>query len=70
MVLVYFTWQHGTLFFWNYTVFYLVSVIWRYFHDTLLRKYAEERNGVNVVSGPVFDFDYDGRYDSLEILRQ
>ncbi|XP_003827708.4 ectonucleotide pyrophosphatase/phosphodiesterase family member 1 [Pan paniscus] len=46
------------------------QVIWRYFHDTLLRKYVEERNGVNVVSGPVFDFDYDGRYDSLENLRQ
>ncbi|KAL1770347.1 ectonucleotide pyrophosphatase/phosphodiesterase family member 1 isoform X1 [Sigmodon hispidus] len=46
------------------------QVIWQYLHDTLLPRYANERNGVNVVSGPVFDFDYDGRYDSLEILKQ
>ncbi|GAB1294988.1 Ectonucleotide pyrophosphatase/phosphodiesterase family member 1 [Apodemus speciosus] len=46
------------------------QVIWHYFHDTLLQRYAQERNGVNVVSGPVFDFDHDGRYDSLEILKQ
>nr|ACE75810.1 ectonucleotide pyrophosphatase/phosphodiesterase 1 (predicted) [Sorex araneus] len=46
------------------------QVIWQYFHGTLLQKYAQERNGINVVSGPVFDFDYDGRYDSAEILKQ
>lgn len=46
------------------------QVIWQYLHDTVLRRYAQERNGVNVVSGPVFDFDYDGRYDSSEILKQ
>uniref|UniRef100_A0A8C6EWM4 Ectonucleotide pyrophosphatase/phosphodiesterase 1 n=1 Tax=Marmota marmota marmota TaxID=9994 RepID=A0A8C6EWM4_MARMA len=46
------------------------QVIWRYFHDTLLQRYAEERNGINVVSGPVFDFDFDGHYDSTEILKQ
>uniref|UniRef100_A0A452R069 Ectonucleotide pyrophosphatase/phosphodiesterase 1 n=1 Tax=Ursus americanus TaxID=9643 RepID=A0A452R069_URSAM len=46
------------------------QVIWRYFHGTLLPRYAEERNGVNVVSGPVFDSDYDGCYDSSETLKQ
>lgn len=46
------------------------QVIWQYLHDTLLQRYARERNGINVVSGPVFDFDYDGRYDSLELLKQ
>lgn len=46
------------------------QVIWHYFHDTLLQRYTKERNGVNVVSGPVFDFDYDGRYDSPETLKQ
>ncbi|XP_012579154.1 PREDICTED: ectonucleotide pyrophosphatase/phosphodiesterase family member 1 [Condylura cristata] len=46
------------------------QVVWRYFHGALLRKYAEERNGVNVVSGPVFDFDYDGRYDSPDTLKK
>lgn len=48
----------------------LVSVIWHYLHGTLLQKYAEERNGVNVVSGPVFDSDYDGHYDSSGTLKQ
>ncbi|XP_008160676.2 ectonucleotide pyrophosphatase/phosphodiesterase family member 1 [Eptesicus fuscus] len=46
------------------------QVIWRYFHGTLLPRYAEERNGVNVVSGPVFDSDYDGHYDAAETLKQ
>ncbi|XP_005065861.1 ectonucleotide pyrophosphatase/phosphodiesterase family member 1 isoform X2 [Mesocricetus auratus] len=46
------------------------QVIWQYLHDTLLQRYAKERSGVNVISGPVFDFDYDGRYDSLETLKQ
>ncbi|XP_004422383.1 PREDICTED: ectonucleotide pyrophosphatase/phosphodiesterase family member 1 [Ceratotherium simum simum] len=46
------------------------QVIWRYFHDTLLPRYAKERSGVNVVSGPVFDHDYDGRFDSWETLKQ
>ncbi|OWK01850.1 ENPP1, partial [Cervus elaphus hippelaphus] len=46
------------------------QVIWNYLHGTLLQRYAEERNGLNVVSGPVFDSDYDGRYDSLETLKQ
>ncbi|XP_047716064.1 ectonucleotide pyrophosphatase/phosphodiesterase family member 1 isoform X2 [Prionailurus viverrinus] len=45
-------------------------LIWHYFHGTLLHRYAEERNGVNVVSGPVFDSDYDGCYDSSETLKQ
>nr|XP_025721313.1 ectonucleotide pyrophosphatase/phosphodiesterase family member 1 isoform X3 [Callorhinus ursinus] len=46
------------------------QVIWRYFHGTLLQRYAEERNGINVVSGPVFDSDYDGCYDYSETLKQ
>uniref|UniRef100_A0A8C4M120 Alkaline phosphodiesterase I n=1 Tax=Equus asinus asinus TaxID=83772 RepID=A0A8C4M120_EQUAS len=50
--------------------FFLLPVIWHYFHGTLLQRYAQERNGVNVVSGPVFDSDFDGRYDSSETLKQ
>ncbi|XP_007190933.2 ectonucleotide pyrophosphatase/phosphodiesterase family member 1 [Balaenoptera acutorostrata] len=46
------------------------QVTWHYFLGTLLQRYAEERNGLNVVSGPVFDSDYDGHYDSLETLKQ
>ncbi|XP_027626035.1 ectonucleotide pyrophosphatase/phosphodiesterase family member 3 isoform X2 [Tupaia chinensis] len=38
--------------------------MWDYFHSVLLSKYAMERNGVNVVSGPVFDYDYDGHFDA------
>ena len=64
------TQQRGLPFFGNSSIVSSFSVIWQYLHDTLLQGYAKERNGVSVVSGPVFDFDYDGRYDSLEILKQ
>uniref|UniRef100_A0A8D0L4Z9 Ectonucleotide pyrophosphatase/phosphodiesterase 1 n=1 Tax=Sphenodon punctatus TaxID=8508 RepID=A0A8D0L4Z9_SPHPU len=40
------------------------QVLWNYFYDILLPKYATARNGVNVVSGPVFDYDYNGLYDA------
>ncbi|EGW04715.1 ectonucleotide pyrophosphatase/phosphodiesterase family member 1 isoform X1 [Cricetulus griseus] len=46
------------------------QVIWQYIHDTVLQRYAKEWSGVNVISGPVFDFDYDGRYDPLETLKR
>lgn len=46
------------------------QVIWQYLHNTLLQQYAKERNGINVVSGPVFDFDFDGHYDSLATVKQ
>ncbi|XP_042363020.1 venom phosphodiesterase 1 [Plectropomus leopardus] len=44
--------------------------IWDYFHSTLLKKYASVYNGVNVVTGPAFDFNYDGRYDTPEQLQE
>ncbi|NXH20071.1 ENPP3 phosphodiesterase, partial [Bucco capensis] len=44
--------------------------IWDYFHDVLLQKYARERNGVNVLSGPVFDYNYDGHFDTLDEIKQ
>ncbi|OXB68402.1 hypothetical protein ASZ78_010023 [Callipepla squamata] len=44
--------------------------IWDYFHDVLLQKYARERNGVNVISGPVFDYNYDGHFDTLDEITQ
>uniref|UniRef100_A0A672HEG5 Ectonucleotide pyrophosphatase/phosphodiesterase 1 n=1 Tax=Salarias fasciatus TaxID=181472 RepID=A0A672HEG5_SALFA len=40
--------------------------VWTYFHDVLLPKYSQELNGVNVMSGPVFDEDYDGNVDALQ----
>ncbi|XP_016400361.1 ectonucleotide pyrophosphatase/phosphodiesterase family member 1-like isoform X1 [Sinocyclocheilus rhinocerous] len=39
--------------------------IWNRFHNVLLVKYSQELNGVNVVSGPIFDNDFDGNYDFM-----
>uniref|UniRef100_A0A8C3R1Z6 Ectonucleotide pyrophosphatase/phosphodiesterase 1 n=1 Tax=Cyanoderma ruficeps TaxID=181631 RepID=A0A8C3R1Z6_9PASS len=46
------------------------KVLWNYFHQYLLPEYAVARNGVNVVSGPVFDYDSDGLYDTPEKLKR
>ncbi|XP_029957856.1 autotaxin isoform X2 [Salarias fasciatus] len=43
--------------------------IWLYFQRVLVKKYATERNGVNVLTGPVFDYDFDGVRDSAETIR-
>ncbi|XP_053315226.1 ectonucleotide pyrophosphatase/phosphodiesterase family member 3 [Spea bombifrons] len=43
--------------------------IWDYLHNVLLVKYASERNGLNVVSGPVFDYNYDGHVDALDEIK-
>lgn len=43
--------------------------MWDYFHNVLLVKYAVERNGINVISGPVFDYNYDGHFDTPEEIR-
>ncbi|XP_063079798.1 ectonucleotide pyrophosphatase/phosphodiesterase family member 1 [Engraulis encrasicolus] len=37
--------------------------VWRHFHEAVVMKYVKQMNGVNVVSGPVFDTNYDGHYD-------
>uniref|UniRef100_A0A673C5M0 SMB domain-containing protein n=1 Tax=Sphaeramia orbicularis TaxID=375764 RepID=A0A673C5M0_9TELE len=44
--------------------------IWNYFQRALVKKYATERNGVNVLIGPIFDYDYDGVRDSPEKIRE
>lgn len=44
--------------------------IWDYFHSTLLKKYASIYNGINVATGPVFDYNYDGQYDTPEQIQQ
>ncbi|XP_056876170.1 ectonucleotide pyrophosphatase/phosphodiesterase family member 3 [Takifugu flavidus] len=44
--------------------------IWAYFHNTLLKKYAFIYDGINVVVGPVFDYNYDGRHDAAEQIQQ
>ncbi|XP_076024091.1 ectonucleotide pyrophosphatase/phosphodiesterase family member 1 [Genypterus blacodes] len=38
--------------------------IWTYFHDVLLPKYSQELNGVNIMSGPIFDKNFDGKFDT------
>uniref|UniRef100_A0A8C6TQ64 Ectonucleotide pyrophosphatase/phosphodiesterase family member 3 n=1 Tax=Neogobius melanostomus TaxID=47308 RepID=A0A8C6TQ64_9GOBI len=43
--------------------------IWRHFHAALLPRYAALYNGLNVLSGPVFDYNYDGRYDSPQQIQ-
>ncbi|XP_037698919.1 ectonucleotide pyrophosphatase/phosphodiesterase family member 3-like [Choloepus didactylus] len=44
--------------------------IWDYFHSVLLIKHATERNGVNVISGPIFDYNYDGHFDAPDEITQ
>ncbi|KAF4103567.1 ectonucleotide pyrophosphatase/phosphodiesterase family member 2 isoform X2 [Onychostoma macrolepis] len=44
--------------------------VWGYFQKSLVRRYASERNGVNVVVGPIFDYDYNGLSDSAETIKQ
>ncbi|XP_050988359.1 ectonucleotide pyrophosphatase/phosphodiesterase family member 2 isoform X2 [Labeo rohita] len=44
--------------------------VWSYFQKSLVRRYASERNGVNVVVGPIFDYDYNGLRDSAETIKQ
>ncbi|XP_056419288.1 ectonucleotide pyrophosphatase/phosphodiesterase family member 3 [Hyla sarda] len=38
--------------------------IWNYLNNVLLLKYSLERNGINVVAGPIFDYNYDGHVDA------
>lgn len=47
-----------------------LSGIWTYFQRVLVKKYANERHGVNVLVGPIFDYDFDGVRDSTEKIRQ
>uniref|UniRef100_A0A670YSJ9 Ectonucleotide pyrophosphatase/phosphodiesterase 1 n=1 Tax=Pseudonaja textilis TaxID=8673 RepID=A0A670YSJ9_PSETE len=48
----------------------VLSVIWKYFNTVLLPSYAAARNGVNVITGPIFDYDYDGIYDTPEEIKR
>lgn len=47
-----------------------LTEIWDHFHRTLLKKYAYIYKGINVVVGPVFDYNYDGRYDTPEQIQR
>ncbi|XP_075718505.1 ectonucleotide pyrophosphatase/phosphodiesterase family member 3 [Rhinoderma darwinii] len=43
--------------------------IWNYLNSVLLLKYALERNGINVVTGPIFDYNYDGHIDAPDQIK-
>ncbi|KAM9308453.1 autotaxin [Gastrophryne carolinensis] len=43
--------------------------IWNYFQRVLVKRYALEKNGVNVMVGPIFDYDYDGLYDTSDKIK-
>ncbi|XP_077455645.1 autotaxin isoform X5 [Stigmatopora argus] len=44
--------------------------IWTYFQEVLLKKYSSERNGVNVLTGPIFDHDFDGVKDPTDKIKE
>uniref|UniRef100_A0A3P9DQ73 Venom phosphodiesterase 1-like n=1 Tax=Maylandia zebra TaxID=106582 RepID=A0A3P9DQ73_9CICH len=60
--------RHFLLLCLHFSIFSSFSGIWDYFHNTLLKKYASIYNGMNVVLGPVFDYNYDGQFDTPEFL--
>ncbi|XP_068094067.1 autotaxin isoform X2 [Hyperolius riggenbachi] len=43
--------------------------IWNYFQRVLVKRYALEKNGVNIITGPIFDYDYDGLYDTPDKIK-
>nr|XP_057903443.1 ectonucleotide pyrophosphatase/phosphodiesterase family member 2-like [Doryrhamphus excisus] len=43
--------------------------VWRYLQGALLRRYSQENGGINILAGPVFDYDYNGHRDALEDIR-
>ncbi|XP_066470756.1 ectonucleotide pyrophosphatase/phosphodiesterase family member 1 isoform X2 [Tiliqua scincoides] len=51
-------------------MYHAFQVIWKYFNTVLLPTYAVARNGVNVITGPVFDYDYNGLYDTPEEMKR
>ncbi|XP_048850441.1 venom phosphodiesterase [Brienomyrus brachyistius] len=44
--------------------------IWVYLQDVLLKKYAQQYNGINVQLGPAFDYNYDGLYDTQHQIKE
>ncbi|KAM6991730.1 LOW QUALITY PROTEIN: ectonucleotide pyrophosphatase/phosphodiesterase family member 1 [Tautogolabrus adspersus] len=42
--------------------------VWTHVHEVLIPKYSQQLNGVNIMSGPIFDEDYDGNIDALKAI--
>ncbi|XP_022102613.1 venom phosphodiesterase 2-like isoform X2 [Acanthaster planci] len=47
-----------------------IKDLWSGFFDVHFPIWADEYNGINVITGPIFDHNYDGLRDSLELLSQ
>uniref|UniRef100_A0A3Q2Q3B4 Ectonucleotide pyrophosphatase/phosphodiesterase 1 n=1 Tax=Fundulus heteroclitus TaxID=8078 RepID=A0A3Q2Q3B4_FUNHE len=45
--------------------FHVFSEVWTHFHTSMLLNYSQELNGVNVISGPIYDVDFDGNADPV-----
>ncbi|XP_044278041.1 ectonucleotide pyrophosphatase/phosphodiesterase family member 2 isoform X1 [Varanus komodoensis] len=43
--------------------------VWNYFQRVLVKRYAIERNGVNIITGPIFDYDFDGLHDTPDKIK-
>ncbi|CAF88235.1 unnamed protein product, partial [Tetraodon nigroviridis] len=44
--------------------------LWRHLQGALLRRYAKDSGGINVLAGPVFDNNYDGLRDSADQIKE
>ncbi|XP_046875784.1 ectonucleotide pyrophosphatase/phosphodiesterase family member 2 isoform X2 [Hypomesus transpacificus] len=44
--------------------------VWSYLQGVLLRRYADETNGINVLTGPIFDHNYDGLRDTTAKIKE
>uniref|UniRef100_A0A6Q2XWT7 SMB domain-containing protein n=1 Tax=Esox lucius TaxID=8010 RepID=A0A6Q2XWT7_ESOLU len=44
--------------------------VWSYLQGVLLKRYAQENNGINVATGPIFDHNYDGLRDNIEQIKE
>ncbi|XP_069370524.1 ectonucleotide pyrophosphatase/phosphodiesterase family member 1 [Paralichthys olivaceus] len=42
--------------------------VWTHFHNVLLPKFSQQLNGLNVMSGPIFDEDFDGNVDAFKTI--
>ncbi|XP_020484194.2 ectonucleotide pyrophosphatase/phosphodiesterase family member 1 [Labrus bergylta] len=42
--------------------------VWTHVHDVIIPQYSRQLKGVNIMSGPIFDEDYDGNIDALKAI--
>lgn len=44
--------------------------MWSYLQGALLKRFAQESNGINVLAGPIFDYNYDGLRDTTDEIKR